>query len=129
MKILLEAPILTQSGYGEHSRLVFRALSSKENIELYTNPLNWGQTSWLSTFDKEREKIEKSINNFYRAHEDMKSGINTEFDIHIHVGIPNEFERKARRAICITAGIETDRVSADWIIKTNKEIDKFAGHQ
>ncbi len=29
MKILLEAPILTQSGYGEHSRLVFRALSQK----------------------------------------------------------------------------------------------------
>jgi glycosyltransferase involved in cell wall biosynthesis len=125
MKILLEAPILTQSGYGEHSRLVFRALSTKNNVELYINPLNWGQTSWLSTFDTEREKIEKSINNFFHAHENLKSGINTEFDIHIHVGIPNEFERKAPRAICITAGIETDRVSADWIIKTNEEIDKL----
>ena len=41
MKVLLEAPILTQSGYGEHSRLVFEALKKIEGTELYINPLNW----------------------------------------------------------------------------------------
>lgn len=125
MKVLLEAPILTQSGYGEHSRLVFRALQTRKDVEIYINPLNWGQTGWMSSFDEEREQIEKSINNFFHAHEKLKSGIDFKFDTHIHVGIPNEFERKAPYSICVTAGIETDRVSAEWIIKTNKEIDKL----
>ena len=71
MKVLLEAPILTQSGYGEHSRLVFRALQ-KEGVEVYTNPLSWGRTSWITKFDRERERIEKSINNFYSPREFVK---------------------------------------------------------
>ena len=124
MKVLLEAPILTQSGYGEHSRLVYRALES-ENIDLCINPLSWGQTSWISSFDEERSKIEKCINNFFEAHQQLKAGIPVEFDMHIHVGIPNEFEKKAPYSICVTAGIETDRVSSNWIIKSIKEIDKI----
>ena len=124
MKVLLEAPILTQSGYGEHSRLVFRALLDR-GVEIYTNPLNWGQTSWLTSFGEEREKIEKSINDFYHAKELLSSGKPFGFDIHIHVGIPNEFEKKAPYSICVTAGIETDRVSVDWIVKTNEQIDKL----
>ena len=124
MKVLLEAPILTQSGYGEHSRLVFRALADR-GVHIYTNPLNWGQTSWLTSFGKEREKIERSINDFYHVKEQFRTDQPFEFDIHIHVGIPNEFEKKAPYSICVTAGIETDRVSADWIMKTNEQIDKL----
>tara|TARA_R100001510_G_C7653468_1_gene211685 strand:+ start:1620 stop:2867 length:1248 start_codon:yes stop_codon:yes gene_type:complete len=124
MKILLEAPILTQSGYGEHSRLVFRALSQK-NVEIYVNPLGWGQTGWITAFDKERKMIEKSINNFYNISQIAKAGGSVEFDMQIHVGIPNEFQKKAPYSICVTAGIETDRVSSNWIIKTNGEINKL----
>ena len=124
MKVLLEAPILTQSGYGEHSRLVFRALQ-KEGVEVYTNPLSWGRTSWITKFDRERERIEKSINNFYHINDQARQGKEISFDIQIHVGIPNEFEKKANYSICITAGIETDRVSSNWILKTNKGIDKI----
>lgn len=124
MKVLLEAPILTQSGYGEHSRLVFRALLS-QRADVYVNPLGWGQTGWISKFDSEREIIERSINNFHYAHQKVKSGEDFSFDMQIHVGIPNEFTKRAPYSICVTAGIETDRVSSNWIIKTHKEIDKL----
>ena len=43
----------------------------------------------------------------------------------IHVGILNEFEKKAPYSICVSAGIETDRVSADWLVKTHKGVDKI----
>ena len=51
MKILLEGPILTSSGYGEHTRLVLKSLLNLDNaqLDIYVNPLRWGNTSWSYT--------------------------------------------------------------------------------
>ena len=38
-RVLIEAPILTQSGYGEHSRFVYRALRERQDLDLYLVPL------------------------------------------------------------------------------------------
>mgnify|MGYP003631951004 FL=1 len=45
--VLVRAPLLTMSGYGVHARQIFRWLSSKENIDLRTNIVPWGITSWI----------------------------------------------------------------------------------
>ena len=63
-KLLLEAPILTRSGYGEHARLVFRSLKNKDGIEIFINPLEWGSTGWISEDSEERRAIELCINRF-----------------------------------------------------------------
>tara|TARA_B100001250_G_C19803818_1_gene792347 strand:- start:1318 stop:2622 length:1305 start_codon:yes stop_codon:yes gene_type:complete len=130
MKILLEAPVLTKSGYGEHSRFVFRALSSTikdpSQAEIYVNPLNWGTTSWISEETEEKSKIDDCIlrfGNFMNFCREQKQ--NPGWDVQIHVGIPNEFEKKAPYSICVTAGIETDRVDASWLFKTHKGIQKI----
>ena len=75
MKILLEAPILTQSGYGEHSRLVYRALKQLTTHKIFINPLEWGRTSWLSysNDDEERQEIEKNIFDFSNEIEKSKN--------------------------------------------------------
>ena len=125
INILLEAPILTQSGYGEHSRLVYKSLSNLEGVAIYTNPLLWGQTGWLSHQIPFYEDIEKSIKNF-ALHEEQNKNVNSfKYDIQIHVGILNEFEKKAKKSIVVTAGIETDRVSADWLLRTHQGVDKL----
>ena len=126
MKILLEAPVLTQSGYGEHSRLVYRAIKSHPGVEIYINPLEWGKTGWSSSYSKEREEIEQCIRDFQTIVDNAKKDkASISFDMQIHVGIPNEFEKRAAYSICVTAGIETDRVSANWLMKTHKGIDKI----
>lgn len=127
MKVLLEAPILTQSGYGEHARLVFKSLLLQDGVQIYTNPLNWGNTSWSSSLDpKLKDKIQQSIDNLSLELQDsQKTKQNPHFDLQIHVGIPSEFEKKAPYSVCVTAGIETDRVSPEWIIRTHKGIDKL----
>ena len=126
MRILLEAPILTQSGYGEHSRLVFRSIKENPEAEIFINPLDWGKTGWISSFEKERQEIENSIKKFQiEVEKAKKAGTNMFFDFQIHVGIPNEFEKRADYSICVTAGIETDRVSPKWLIKTHQGIDKI----
>jgi len=125
MKVLLEAPILTQSGYGEHSRLVFRALREYPDADIYVNPLSWGTTSWLSDSNKERlaidECIRKNVVYFQQAQSAQQQ---PQYDMQVHVGIPNEFEKKASYSVCVTAGIETTKISPRWISSINNGIDK-----
>ncbi len=126
IKILLEAPILTRSGYGEHSRLVFRSLIKNENVKVFIDPLGWGSTPWMAKFTDERKKIEECISNQAVAIKlSQETGTNFEYDIQVRVGIPNEFEKRAPYSVCVTAGIETDRVSANWLMKTYRDIDKL----
>ena len=123
LKVLLEAPILTQSGYGVHSRLVFESIKDNSNLEIHIAPLQWGTTSWITNLDP---VIENGIRKFHEYHNLCKQANKSpEYDIQIHVGIPNEFEKKARYSVMVTAGIETDRVSWSWIAKSHQGIDKI----
>ena len=114
-KVMVRAPMLTQSGYGEHSRFIIRALRSREDLfDIYLEPLNWGQTAWVSKSSEENEWLNKMI---------QKTGLyirnNPVFDMSIQDTIPNEWERIAPVNIGVTAGIESTRVSPDWIEKSN----------
>lgn len=118
--IILRAPILTRSGYGEQSRFALRALRSREDLfDIYIQPLEWGKTSWTSEMDEEREwidqTIEKTINH-------VQNG--GTFDVSLQVTIPNEWQRIAQTNIGYTAGIETTRVAPIWLQKGN-EMDKI----
>ena len=120
VKILVEGPALTRSGYGVHTRLVLESLQQREELfEIYVNPLNWGSTGWLLDNDPFLSWVHKKVSAFQVVSEDEKN-----FDIHIHVGIPNEFQRKAPYSVCVTAGIEATKVSMSWI-KKSYEMDKI----
>ncbi len=55
-KVLVEGPVLSQSGYGEHARFVLRSLRLHEEMfDIYVIPLNWGNTSWL--FEENEEQV------------------------------------------------------------------------
>jgi len=126
MKVLLEAPILTRSGYGEHARLVYRAIKESPGIDLYIRALEWGFTSWTYNNPKEVENI-KELSEKFLKYEAMCKATNEDqhYDLQIHVGIPSEFEKKANYSVCVTAGIETDRISFSWLSQTHKGIDKL----
>lgn len=126
IKVLLEAPIYTQSGYGEHARFVYRSLVENKNLDIHINPLNWGRTPWSADISfKEKSMIDNSIKKLGKVIEGNNNGNVTNFDLQIHVGIPNEFQKKAAYSICVTAGIETDRVSDSWLAKTYQGLDKL----
>jgi len=119
-KVLVEGPILTQSGYGEHARFVMRSLKSQEDIfDIYAIPLNWGQTSWLFEDNEERKWFDSVINKTVQYVQQQG-----QFDIYVHVGIPNELKRKAPVTIEVTAGIESNKVAPEWIDILNRECDK-----
>ena len=115
-KVLLESPILTQSGYGEHSRFVYRSLMNRDDIDLFVHPLGWGTTGWLTNDDEERRSIDALIEKTTAY--TVQSANEPHYDTHIHVGIPGEFVKKAPHAVHITAGIETTKISSSWLEKT-----------
>jgi len=122
MRVLFEAPILTKSGYGEHARLVYKALKKKPGLEVMVNPLNWGATTWAQP----QGEILADIQSFgVYMHNCEASKKSPEYGMQIHLGIPSEFEKKAPYSVCITAGIETDRADPTWLIKTHQGIDKI----
>ena len=122
-RVLIRGPILTQSGYGVHARTVYRALKTREDLfDIFVDPISWGHTSWLWEDNEERQQIDQLIGKTQQYK--MQGG---QFDINLIVSIPNEWEkyRAAPVNIGITAGIESSKVSPQWLENTNRFVDKL----
>lgn len=112
--LLVRGPILTQSGYGYHSRQFVhwaRELERSGRVgRVVTECMPWGMTPWyLNSEDHyDRELIEYSL-----SHSTETAGT---FDATIQIQLPHEWDPgKGKFNIGVTAGVETDRVSQDWI--------------
>ena len=44
--VLMYAPVLTRSGYGDHARDLAYSIINHEDYSLQIHPTNWGNTSW-----------------------------------------------------------------------------------
>ena len=112
-KVLLRGPLLTYSGYGTHSRQIFRWLMSMPNIELKTQCLPWGVTPWMVNPD-----LEGGIAGEIMRRTDI--GDNN-FDITFQLQLPNEWDPSlGKRNIGISAVVETDRCNPAWIDCCNR---------
>ena len=109
--VLLTAPILSRSGYGEHARLVYKSLKRNSSINVCVQPLEWGQSSWIMQPEKIGPHLKEDM--------DKMSSPPPHFDLSIQVTIPNEWKRMAQVNIGVTAGIEVDRVDPVWLQQAN----------
>ena len=119
-KILVRAPILSQSGYGEQSRFALRALRSREDLfDIFIVPIAWGKTGWIWEETEFRAWMDERITltQVLIQRKELK------VDMSLQITIPNEFERLAPINIGYTAGIETNKCSPQWLPKCN-EMDK-----
>jgi glycosyltransferase involved in cell wall biosynthesis len=114
-KILVRGPVLSQSGYGEHARFVLRSLRTREDeLDIHILPTGWGETGWIADVSEERVWLDENITKCAKFLETKQP-----YDVSVQVTIPSEWERIAPINIGVTAGIETNRVSADWLQKSN----------
>jgi len=119
-KIILNGPLLSQSGYGKQARFALDALLSQpDKFDVYVATTNWGKTSWITTKDVYYNKIHKLLEKTQR----YVSSSGASFDIHVQVGIPNEIKKLAPVNILYTAGTETNIVSHSWLNMIN-QIDR-----
>jgi hypothetical protein len=113
-RILVKGPTLSRSGYGEHCRFLLRSLKRlEENLDIYIINTEWGQLSWVSEDDDLRRWIDKILEKTVSYRNE-----NGAFDISVQVTIPNEWEKLAPINIGVTAGIETNLVSPEWVQKS-----------
>lgn len=105
--VLIRGPLLTQSGYGVHSRQIFRwAVSAGHNVKVQLLP--WGITPWFTNGEYlgglVGEIMERS------GDSDLK------FDYSIQVQLPNEWDNTlAKKNIGVTALVETDKCNPAWV--------------
>jgi len=119
--VLLKGPVLSRSGYGEQSRFALRSLLSRPDLfEVYIINIPWGKTGQISSTDEESTFIHENI---IKTQAYVQRG--GQFDVSLQVTVPNEFEKIAPVNIGYTAGIETTKVSPEWIAKSNETVDKI----
>ena len=113
-KIVVRGPALSRSGYGEHTRFLLRSLRKYEDVlDIYLLNVPWGQTGWIWEDDEERRWIDSII-----GKTSIYIGQGGAFDLSAQVTIPNEWEKLAPINIGVTAGIETTKVSPQWVEKS-----------
>jgi glycosyltransferase involved in cell wall biosynthesis len=113
-KVIIRGPALSRSGYGEMARLALQSLRKyPEHFDVVLLCTNWGRTGNLLDNSEEVDTINKLIVN-----SQQRIQAKEQFDISIQISIPNEFEKMAPINIGYTAGIETTKVSPQWIEKS-----------
>ena len=108
-KILVRGPLLSESGYGNHARQVFRWLLSRhQDAEISVQILPWGSTSWYVNPAAEGGLVG----------EIMKRSVepNQKFDVSFQIQLPNEWSADlAHKNIGVTAVVESDKCNPEWI--------------
>lgn len=116
-RILLSGPLLSNSGYGVHSRQVFSYLNSLKDVKVFCNILNWGNIPWHLS-DEYTSNTYKDIIENYVPESHLS---NLKFDEAYTVSYPHEWLfYGSDKNIGITAGVETDIVPFHWLKYINK---------
>ena len=110
--LVVQGPVATRSGYGDHSRDLVRSLISLDKYDIKIVSLRWGNTPMNGLNPK--NKSDKEILDRIGLPIERKP------DVFIQISVPNEFEQKGTYNIGITAGIETTACPIDWIHGCNK---------
>ena len=113
LKVVLAGSVETQSGYGNHSRDIARALIKSDKYDVSIISLRWGSTP-RTALDPDNPEDKIILDRI------VDPRLSFTPDVFIHVTIPNEFQKAGKYNIGITAGIETTLCRAEWIDGCNK---------
>jgi len=114
-RVLIRAPLLTVSGYGVHSRQIFEWAISRSDFDVFVQPLQWGITPWLINPEGKDGLVGEIMKRVVDPSKENK------FDITFQVQLPNEWDPNLGKFnVGITAAVETDICSKEWIHACNK---------
>jgi len=111
-KLAFCGPVATMSGYGCHARDLLLSLIEMDKFDIQVISINWGETPMdaLDSGDADMKKIKDLI----------IPGLQSQPDIWMQCTIPNEFQPVGKYNIGITAGVETDACSPEWVDGCNR---------
>ena len=112
--VIIRGPLLSQSGYGNHARQVFRWILNKHpHDEIRVQVLPWGNTSWYVDPSAENGLIGEIMN--------RTGEISKKFDVSFQIQLPNEWDPNiANFNVGISAVVEADKCNPAWIDACNR---------
>jgi glycosyltransferase involved in cell wall biosynthesis len=114
-RVVIRAPLLSYSGYGTHSRQIFRWLLSRDDVEINTQIVPWGITSWMINPDFEDGMVQEIMTRSIPPNADAKA------DITLQLQLPNEWDPNLGKTnVGISACVETDVCNPQWVECCNK---------
>ena len=108
-KVVIAGPVLTQSGYGHHTREIVSNLMElkRDEWDIKLLSLPWGSTPMTYPVPTEWQlRI-------------IPLPIQEQPDVFVQVSVPNELQAIGKYNIGVTAGTEGDVCPAEWIDKIN----------
>lgn len=105
-------PVATRSGYGEHARDLLTSLFEMNKFNIKVISINWGMTP-MNALDESNPDHKQIL-------DAIIPGMQEQPDIWMQCTIPNEFQPVGKYNIGITAGVETDLCSGEWIEGCNR---------
>ena len=112
--VVMIAPFNTRSGYGDHARSLFYSIMDREDLDIKCLDVKWGNTP-RNHLRPEVPRHRKLLDSFVNQEQ-----IQGQPDVLIDIRIPNEFASGAKVNIGITAGVETDVVSPEFLEGMNR---------
>ncbi len=115
MNIVVRGPLLSMSGYGNHSREVYKWLSLRKDVSLSSQILPWGITPWHIDPDS-LDGLTKHI-----MERSVPISENKKYDCSFQIQLPNEWDPDlAAVNVGVTAAVETDKCNPEWVTACNK---------
>ena len=111
--VVMCAPFNTRSGYGDHARSFFYSIMDRDDIDIKCVDVRWGSTP-RNHLNPDVPKHKRLLDTFINPQE-----LNKQPDVYIDIRIPNEFQNPGKFNIGITAGVETDVVSPEFLMGCN----------
>lgn len=108
--LVISCPATSRSGYGDHSRELIRSLIAMDRFDVKVLDQRWGSCDRNALTENDTD-ISSRI---------LTSNLTQRPDVWIQVTVPTEFQKVGKFNIGITAGMETDRVSKEWIDGCNR---------
>ena len=112
--VMMCAPFNTRSGYGDHARSIYYSIMDRDDLDIKCVDVKWGTTP-RNHLNPEVPRHKKLLDSFISS-----GNIKVQPDVYIDIRIPNEFQNPGKFNIGVTAGVETDVVSAEFLMGCNK---------
>ena len=112
--VVMIAPFNTRSGYGDHARSIYYSIMDREDLDIKCLDVKWGSTP-RNHLRPEVKRHQKLLSSFT-----TQDKITSQPDVLIDIRIPNEFMDGGKVNIGITAGVETNVVSPEFLAGMNK---------
>lgn len=111
---VLQGPVASRSGYGDHTFQIATALIKSEKFDVKIVPMRWGVCPNTMLDDESRPMVKEIKDRI------LSSNLNEQPELFVQVSIPNEFQPRGKFNIGVTAGIESTVPKAEWIEGLNR---------